>query len=112
MFEPTTLPTARSVSPRHDAPTLTASSGALVPNATTVRPITTGVSPVRAANRADPRTNASAPTTSAAMPTTKKPSVHTDMVGQSGVGQSEAKRASRCASCSRYVAARSSFKSS
>ena len=56
MLEPTTLPTARSVSPRHEAPMLTASSGALVPNATTVKPMTTGESPVRAARRAAPAT--------------------------------------------------------
>ncbi len=101
MFDPTTLPIARSVSPRHDAPTLTASSGALVPNATTVNPITTGERPVRAARRAAPRTSASAPITSAPMPTTKKTAVQIDMSRQSGGGQHEVKRASRRASSER-----------
>ena len=71
MLEPTTFPTAidpASGPPRSTSPTLTASSGALVPNATTVSPITTLDIPVRAARRAAPRTSASAPATNATSP--------------------------------------------
>ena len=83
MFDPTTLPTARSASSRSAAPRLTASSGALVPNATTVRPMTTGERPVRAASRAAPRTNASAPVTRATTPTTKNTPVSRSMTAAS-----------------------------
>ncbi len=78
MFEPTTLPIAiepASGPPRSASPTLTASSGALVPKATTVRPITTLDIPVRAASRAAPRTSASAPATSATSPAIRSATV-------------------------------------
>ena len=42
MLLPTTLPSATSLLPLMLAPTLTANSGALVPKATTVRPMITG----------------------------------------------------------------------
>ena len=61
MLLPTTLPSARSACPAHAAPTLTASSGALVPYATTVRPMTSGDTPAAPASRTAPRTSASAP---------------------------------------------------
>ena len=47
MFEPTTLPTATSGLPPVTDPIVTASSGKLVPKATTVRPTTTGLMPDR-----------------------------------------------------------------
>ena len=45
MFEPTMLPIARSPAPTNEAFTETASSGELVPKATTVNPITRGLNP-------------------------------------------------------------------
>ena len=71
MLEPTTLPTARPVCPLNAEPTLTASSGALVPNATTVRPTTMGDRPNRTATRPAPLTNTSAPATSSTKPPTR-----------------------------------------
>jgi len=50
--------------------TLTASSGALVPKATTVRPITSGATPAAAASRAAPSTSSEAPPTSSPSPST------------------------------------------
>ncbi len=61
MLEPTTFPTAMSPLPRSDARLLTTSSGADVPNATTVSPATTGVTPKRVARRTAPPTSHSAP---------------------------------------------------
>jgi hypothetical protein len=63
MFEPTTLPRLTSALPDSDAPTLTAISGALVPKATTVRPMTIGAMPSRVAIDDAPRTSHSAPST-------------------------------------------------
>ena len=54
--------------PFSDAWMLTAVSGALVPNATTVRPMMSGEMPKRAASFAAPRTSASAPITSNTSP--------------------------------------------
>ncbi len=47
MLLPTTFPSARSAWPERAEPTLTASSGALVPKATTVKPMTSGEMPAR-----------------------------------------------------------------
>ena len=63
MLLPTTLPRAMSAWPESAAPTLTASSGALVPNATTVSPTTSGEMPKPTASREAPRTSSSAPAT-------------------------------------------------
>ena len=69
MLLPTTLPTAIPPAPASAACTLTTSSGALVPKATTVSPITSGVRPRRSARLAAPRTSALAPPVSSAIPT-------------------------------------------
>jgi hypothetical protein len=61
---PTALPKAISPCPVALDITLTASSGALVPKATTVNPIINGDIPNAAADFAAPLTNASAPTIS------------------------------------------------
>ena len=61
MFEPTTLPIAIPPLPSRFAFTLTTNSGALVPNATTVSPTTSGLMPKRMASSEDPLTNHSAP---------------------------------------------------
>ncbi len=58
MLLPTTLPRAMLPWPRRTAPRDTASSGALVPQATTVRPITSEERPKRRATAADPFTRA------------------------------------------------------
>ncbi len=71
MLLPTTLPRAMSEAPVKLARTLTASSGALVPKATTVRPITNGEMPKAEARREAPRTRASAPTTRKTAPARK-----------------------------------------
>ncbi len=68
MLLPITLPTAMSPLPLSEACTLTAVSGALVPKATTVRPMISGGMPKRLASLAAPRTSASAPTTSSTRP--------------------------------------------
>lgn len=60
-FEPTTLSTAISPAPDNAALIETASSGALVPNATMVSPATRGLSPKRRPIAAPPRTSPSAP---------------------------------------------------
>ncbi len=70
MFEPTTLPNARSPCPRSTDITLTAISGELVPKATTVRPMISGGIPKRPASPEAPRTSASAPLMSSATPAT------------------------------------------
>ena len=59
---PITLPSARSACPASADTVLTAISGALVPKATTVRPITKGEMPNAAASFDAPRTSTSAPT--------------------------------------------------
>ena len=68
MLLPTTLPIAMSTLPPWAAPTETAISGALVPNATTVSPTTSGETPNESASRLAPRTSASAPATSSTSP--------------------------------------------
>src|SRR6185503_16918122 len=68
MLLPTTLPRTTDVrSARHDR-MLTASSGALVPNATIVRPTTRGGMPSTSASLDAPRTSPWEPTTSNASP--------------------------------------------
>jgi len=62
MLLPTTFPTARSGVPLRAARRLTASSGADVPKATSVSPITSRETPSPSARRAEPRTKPSAPT--------------------------------------------------
>ena len=69
-LEPRTLPTAISLAPWSAAVTLTASSGAEVPNATMVRPTSSGDTPSRRASADAPATNLSAPHTSSAKPRT------------------------------------------
>ena len=64
MLLPTTFPSARSASPFIADITLTASSGALVPKATTVSPTTSGEMPIAEARLAAPLTRNSAPATS------------------------------------------------
>ena len=73
MLLPSTLPIARSGLPSSAAPTDTATSGALVPKATTVRPITSGEMPHDSAMREAPRTKASAPAMRAMRPRTNRP---------------------------------------
>ncbi|MNY72538.1 hypothetical protein D3C86_2111180 [compost metagenome] len=68
MLLPTALPMAMSPLPARAACTLTAVSGALVPKATTVRPMISGGMPNCAARRAAPRTSTSAPATSSTRP--------------------------------------------
>ena len=75
MLLPTTLPSARSAWPLKADITLTANSGALVPKATTVSPMTSGEIPHTAANREAPFTSHSALTTSRIKPSTSKPIV-------------------------------------
>src|SRR5690606_30821427 len=72
---PTTFPSATSVVSPSAALTDTASSGALVPNATTVSPTITGAMPKRVAVEAAPFTRRSAPHTSAASPAASAPKV-------------------------------------
>jgi len=69
---PITLPTMRSVAPRQAASIETATSEALVPKETTVRPITKGESPSQSASPLAPRTSSSEPTMSAASPSKNK----------------------------------------
>jgi hypothetical protein len=61
MLEPTTLPTATSLAPESAASTDTTSSGALVPNATTVSPMASDETPRRMANADAPRISHSPP---------------------------------------------------
>ena len=70
MLLPTTLPIAMSDAPLRTADTLTAISGELVPNATTVRPTTSGEMPADSAILDAPRTSPSAPATSRIRPAT------------------------------------------
>ena len=61
MFDPTTFPRLTFPHPRHAESMLTTSSGALVANATSVSPITSGGTPIARATRTPPRTSHSAP---------------------------------------------------
>ena len=61
MLEPTTLPSAIPELPLSEAVTVTTSSGRLVPNATTVSPITAGAIPKERARAEDPFTKSAAP---------------------------------------------------
>ncbi|MEY4069228.1 MAG: hypothetical protein RLZZ332_1564 [Actinomycetota bacterium] len=72
---PTTLPRATSALPERAPLIDTAISGALVPNATTVRPMTIGATPNLAATDEAPRTSHSAPNTKATIPTTNHTNV-------------------------------------
>ncbi len=69
MLEPMTLPKEMAPRPCEAAMTLTASSGALVPKATTVRPITRGETPMSRASPVAPRTTVSPPNMRRASPT-------------------------------------------
>jgi hypothetical protein len=69
-FEPSTLPTAKAGAPLIAAKTETASSGAEVPKATTVRPITSGETPTRRARPVAPSMRESPPWARAARPRT------------------------------------------
>ena len=71
MLLPITLPIAMSVRPSSAAPTETAISGALVPNATMVSPTTSGEMPKESASREAPRTSNSAPAIRASNPAKK-----------------------------------------
>ncbi len=75
MLLPTTLPIAMSDAPVRTAETLTAISGELVPNATTVRPTTSGEIPADSAIREAPRTSPSAPATRRITPATSMTTV-------------------------------------
>jgi len=68
---PIALPNASSVRPLSTAPTETVISGALVPKATIVKPMTRGEIPNDRARREAPRTSSSAPATSAMRPMAK-----------------------------------------
>ncbi len=85
MFEPSTFPTPSSPFPSRLAFTDANISGALVPNATTVTPMTNGLSPSLLAILAAPRMSSSAPTNVKAMPTMRK---RTAMGGESRSGMS------------------------
>ena len=61
IFEPTILPIAASGRPSKFSLKQTANSGALVPSATTVRPMTNGETPTFRASFELPPTNHSAP---------------------------------------------------
>ena len=70
IFEPTTFPIEISLFPLKEAIALTASSGALVPNATTVSPIINVDTPNAFAKLELPSTKQSAPFTNTTKPTT------------------------------------------
>src|SRR6056297_1486841 len=72
IFEPTTFEMAIEPEPFMDALILTANSGALVPNATTVRPMNNGETPKLVAKPEAPSTSQSAPFTSKAIPRIRK----------------------------------------
>ena len=80
MLEPTTFPTARSGLPSCTAWRVTASSGADVAKATTVRPTTSGDMPIAAASPLAPRTRSSPPATRVTNPATSNPTVPMSMV--------------------------------
>lgn len=63
MFVPTMFPVTRPELPWKAASTPTASSGRLLPIATTVRPMTIGGIPIRPDTAVAPRTSSSPPTT-------------------------------------------------
>ncbi len=79
MLLPTTLPSAMSGEPPSAEPTLTAISGALVPKATTVRPMISGGMPAAAARREAPRTSNSAPSTSTTNPPIRRSTFDMDV---------------------------------
>jgi hypothetical protein len=68
MLLPTTLPTAIMLFPWMEEMRLTTSSGAEVPKATTVKPMTIGVTPMLRARLEDPFTSHSAPKYSSTNP--------------------------------------------
>ena len=68
---PTTFPTAKSVAPDKAAFAETATSGALVPNATIVKPTISGGMPKNDAIWVEPRINRFAPTIRSIKPATK-----------------------------------------
>src|SRR5690606_35293336 len=68
IFEPTTLPTAMSRSPRLAATTEVASSGSEVPMASTVRPIINSLTPSAVATDTAPSTSNCEPPTRPAIP--------------------------------------------
>ena len=70
MFEPNTLPTARSPEPSIPATRLTTNSGADVPRATTVAPTITGESPKPIARREAVHTRSNAPVSRTPRPAT------------------------------------------
>jgi len=72
MLLPTTFPRAISPLPDSADRVHTANSGALVPNATTVIPITRGVIPSAEARREAPLTSHSAPTINKNIPKTNR----------------------------------------
>jgi len=69
------LPRATSPVPSKTAPTVTAISGALVPNATTVKPMTRGETPNDRDNLEAPLTSALAPRSNNSNPMAKKKTV-------------------------------------
>ena len=71
-FDPTTLPMAIPGDPTRAASMLTASSGALVPRATMVRPVTREDSPARRPSVTAARTRSSPPPARAPSPTSIK----------------------------------------
>ena len=73
MLLPTTLPKARPGSPASAERTVTASSGELVPIATTVSPTTSGESPKASARPEAPLTRSEAPGTRQARPAATSP---------------------------------------
>ena len=73
VFVPAMFPTASEPLPRWAASIPIASSGALVPMATIVTPMTIGEIPSRAAIRVPPRTMSSAPPITASRPMTNTP---------------------------------------
>ena len=73
VFEPTTLPTARSPLPRAAAVSEVHSSGVEVPNPTIVSPMKKLDSPSRRATDTAPRTRSSAPPVSTTSDTASRP---------------------------------------
>jgi hypothetical protein len=67
-LEPTTLPTAIPGAPASAALTLVTSSGAEVPNPTSVTPMTSGDIPSRLATATEPRTRPSPPSNRSTRP--------------------------------------------
>ena len=95
MFEPTTLPIAMSPSPWTAATVVAASSGRLVPKATTVSPITASEMPKSRAMTTAPSTRAHAPPASRVRPARTSPT--SSQALRAGGGSSAAASASACA---------------